>query len=99
MQPTLDPDKKMTFAKGYYDSMYGRIESAWKWVEGGWNYTVTVPANTRATLILDTDAIQKVTLNGKKVKKAKGVSVVSNGGSGPVRLELVSGTYAFEIRE
>lgn len=99
LRPIPDPDQKMTYAKGYYDSMYGRIESAWKWVEGGWNYTATVPANTSATLILDTAAEQKVTVNGKKVKKAKGVSVLSNGGSGQVRLELVSGTYSFEIYE
>ncbi|WP_245563715.1 alpha-L-rhamnosidase C-terminal domain-containing protein [Spirosoma luteum] len=31
--PTPDPTKQMTFAKGYYDSLYGRISSEWKWEE------------------------------------------------------------------
>lgn len=99
LQPTPDPDKKMTFAKGYYDSMYGRIGSAWKWVEGGWNYTATVPANTSATLYLDTDSIKKVLVNGKKLKKAKGVKIISKGETSQIQLELISGRYMFEISE
>jgi len=31
LQPTPDPDRRMTFAEGSYDSVYGRIESAWKY--------------------------------------------------------------------
>ena len=33
LQPEPDPTGAMTWAEGYYDSMYGRISSAWK-VEG-----------------------------------------------------------------
>ncbi|UWX55541.1 hypothetical protein NYZ99_03310 [Maribacter litopenaei] len=99
LQPVPDPDKEMTYAKGYYDSIYGRIESAWEWTESGWNYTATVPANTSATLYLDTDSIKKVLVNGKKLKKAKGIKIMSKGETSQVQLELVSGRYMFEIRE
>ncbi|WP_421876638.1 family 78 glycoside hydrolase catalytic domain [Marinoscillum sp.] len=50
LAPTPDPTGQMTFAKGYYDSMYGRISSEWK-VEGATTtYRFTVPANTNAQI-------------------------------------------------
>lgn len=30
LKPMPDPTGKMKYARGYYDSMYGRIESSWK---------------------------------------------------------------------
>lgn len=99
LQPTPDPDKKMTYAKGHYDSMYGRIESSWKLKEEGWFYKTTVPANTTATLNLEADSVKKITINGKKVKKAKGITLLSNDESGHVQMELLSGNYTFEIEE
>ena len=30
LQPQHDPTGQMTYAKGFYDSMYGRIQSSWK---------------------------------------------------------------------
>ena len=96
LQPTPDPDKKMTWAKGYYDSMYGRIKSEWKWLVDGWIYSTTVPANTTATLLLDTNAIKNVTVNGKKVKKTKGIQILKQE-NGKVVLELLSGSYNFKI--
>ncbi|WP_405380036.1 family 78 glycoside hydrolase catalytic domain [Maribacter sp. LLG6340-A2] len=98
LQPTPDPTKEMTFAKGYYDSMYGRIESEWKWVEDGWLYSVTVPANTTATLHLGTDDSRKITLNNKKIKKAKGVTLKGQKDK-TVLLELLSGRYQFMITD
>lgn len=97
LQPTPDPTKEMKFAKGYYDSMYGRITSEWRWVEGGWLYSVSVPANTTATLKLSTDKVGNITLGDKKIKKAKGVSFV-NQNDKTVLLELVSGSYSFNIK-
>ena len=41
--------------------MYGRIESAWRRVGNGIEYRFTIPANTRATLML----------HGKKPKELK----------------------------
>ena len=52
LKPTPDPNKKMTFAKGYYDSPYGRISSEWRWEGNKWMYKTTIPANTTATLYL-----------------------------------------------
>ncbi|TDS14343.1 alpha-L-rhamnosidase [Maribacter caenipelagi] len=97
LEPTPDPTKEMKFAKGYYDSMYGRIASKWNWVDDGWIYSVTVPANTTATLKLNTDDVKKIMVDDKKLKKAKGVSWINNEAD-KINLELVSGRYSFRIR-
>ncbi|REH00425.1 alpha-L-rhamnosidase [Flavobacterium aquicola] len=97
LQPTPDPTGQITFAKGHYDSMYGKIESEWKvTTEGQTIYTMEVPANTTATLFLKASNINKVTESGKKVKQAKGITFIGQKGD---RLEftLLSGSYQFTI--
>lgn len=42
----------LTFAKGSYESAYGRIDSAWELKEGKFIYECRIPANTTATLLL-----------------------------------------------
>lgn len=42
-----------SYAKGAYESPYGRIEVSWERQEdGGYAYQLTIPANTTATVIL-----------------------------------------------
>lgn len=98
LEPTPDPTKEMKFARGHYDSMYGRIASEWKWVEDGWLYRVTVPANTTVSLKLAAEDVNKIKIGDKKIKKAKGVSFLNENGEDVV-LELVSGTYTFKITD
>lgn len=50
--PQVDPAGKLTSVHGYYDSMYGRIESSWQQQAGKTHYHFVIPANTTATLIL-----------------------------------------------
>lgn len=45
------PHSLMQHAQASFDSPCGRIESAWKFVEGKVEYTVTIPANTEAIFI------------------------------------------------
>jgi alpha-L-rhamnosidase len=85
----------MTWAKGHYDSTYGRIQSAWK-VEGGkLTYAVTVPANTTATLHLPAGSQDAVTEGGQPAAQAEGVELVGYE-AGKAVLELESGRYEFE---
>lgn len=42
----------LTWAKGHYDSLYGRIESNWRREAGRFTLEVTIPPNTTATVIL-----------------------------------------------
>ena len=80
-----------TYVKGHYDSVYGRIESGWRWTDdGSLQFDFSVPANTTAslTLPLPEDAEVQVTLG----------SEYAAAGESPGRYELPSGKYRFVIR-
>ena len=46
------PGAGLTAATAHYDSLYGRIESAWKIEDGAWIWDFVVPANTTAQVSL-----------------------------------------------
>jgi len=96
LQPEPDPTGNMTWAKGYYDSMYGRINSSWKVDDGVVTYEVTIPPNSTATLLLPVPSGKKVRENGKPVKKARGVKFVRYE-NGKAVYELKPGSYIFSI--
>lgn len=54
------PGGSLEYAKGHYDTMYGRIESAWRKTKDGYSYECTVPANTSATLLLPDGTTQEL---------------------------------------
>src|SRR5512139_1949123 len=76
LQPEPDPTGTMTWAEGHYDSMYGRISSAWT-IEGTTlTYRATVPANTTATLHLPTSSAESVKEGGTDARGASGITFV-----------------------
>ena len=95
LQPTPDPTGQMTFAKGHYDSMYGRIESGWKTSNGTVAYSLTVPANTSATLYLPASDPTKITESGNSTSLAKGVQFLRFE-HGKAVFEVKSGHYEFK---
>lgn len=54
------PGGTLEYARGHFDSMYGRIESGWQKTADGYSYDCTVPANTSATLILPDGSRQEL---------------------------------------
>lgn len=46
------PGGTLKYAKGHYDTMYGRITSGWTKTAYGYRYKCIVPPNTTATLLL-----------------------------------------------
>lgn len=94
LQPTPDPTGEMTWAKGQYDSMYGRIESAWSVEAGTFTYKATVPANTTATVYIPTINSNTVMESGQTAAQAKGVKFVEVK-NGKAIYELGSGSYEF----
>ncbi|MDR2287378.1 MAG: glycoside hydrolase family 78 protein [Prevotellaceae bacterium] len=52
LKPEVDESGQMTFARGYYDSPSGRIESSWEIQGNEIHYRFVVPENTTATLYL-----------------------------------------------
>ena len=80
-----------------YESIYGKIESAWTGADGVMKtYTCTVPANTTATLTLRVDDALTVLESGSALDSAKGITVVSRA-DGILKIELTSGTYSFTM--
>lgn len=50
---TLAPQMMcLDYARGGFETGYGRIESGWEKTDGGYRYTCRVPENTTATLVL-----------------------------------------------
>lgn len=96
LQPGIDTTGNLTYAKGSYDSYYGKIKSGWtaKATEIT-SYACTVPANTTATLYLPVDADNvRVRSSGAQyvgddVKNGQDVAV----------FKLVSGSYDFMVED
>ena len=50
LKPEADPTGQMKWAKGWYDTPYGRISSSWKLVGNKVEYEFTIPEGCTATL-------------------------------------------------
>jgi len=64
---TLNPTPvgDLTWAKGHYDSVYGRVESSWKIEDGKFKYRFVIPGNMTAQVRIPREYSKSVTLNGK----------------------------------
>lgn len=83
----------MGYARGFYDSVYGRIESRWEAKPGLTEYTFSVPANTDATVYLPVEGLRSVEMDGSVLREGAGF-VMENG---RIKMELASGTYAIKV--
>jgi len=90
------PGGGLTWAKGAYDSLRGRIESEWRRAGDTVIYEFTVPANTTATLYLPARDKRVVTEGGKPAENALGVAFLRHEGDSAV-FALGSGSYRFEV--
>ena len=78
------------YVRGHYDSVYGRIESGWRVTDEGTLFDFTVPANTRASLVLPLSDEDQV-----EIQLGAGHAVA---GDRPGCYELPSGTYRFLLK-
>jgi alpha-L-rhamnosidase len=84
-------DGRMKFARGEYDSAYGRIISDWRYAEdGSFRMKVEIPANTSAEVYLPAKAGAGVFEAGNRVKTE------SRGGE--FLVSVGSGAYDFEVK-
>lgn len=94
LQPEPDPTGQMTWAKGYYDSPYGRISSNWKVDNGVLTYAAIVPANTTALLYLPAKSLKTITEGGKPIANATGLKFVKFT-DGKAVYQVGPGSYVF----
>ncbi|MCK7553738.1 glycoside hydrolase family 78 protein [Chitinophaga sedimenti] len=92
--PEPDPTKSITHAEGFYESMYGRIESSWKITGTTINYRVVIPANTSANLLIRANNIRE---KGQSLADVKGVKYIGQRGDKQV-FELPAGVYELEAQ-
>ena len=94
---TMKPEmgEGITWAKGHYDSIYGRIGSDWKLDGQQFHWQVTVPANTTATVYVPAGDAAKVLESGKPAGRSDSVRFLRVEGGRAV-FELRSGSYVFD---
>ena len=102
LQPEPDPTGEMTWAKGHYDSMYGRIESEWRVdrSDGSCTYRFLVPANTTATLHLPAKSLEKLKEGNKPIASSPHIQLLEGGErkEGKVSMKLLPGEYRFTVQ-
>jgi alpha-L-rhamnosidase len=94
LRPEPDPTGEMKWARGYYDSMYGRINSSWRVENGVLAYRATVPANTSATLYLPAESEKDVKETRREIANVPGVRFLRFE-NGKAVYEISSGEYTF----
>ncbi|UCD74481.1 MAG: glycoside hydrolase family 78 protein [Phycisphaerales bacterium] len=88
------PGGGLTWARGHYDSIRGRIGCDWKLDGGRIMLNVTVPANTSATVYVPTVDPDSVREGGRPVREAHGVEYLGTE-DGAAMFRVGSGDYRF----
>ncbi len=91
------PGPGLTRARAVYDSIRGRIVSAWRTDGADLALDVTIPANTTATVFLPARAPAAVTEDGIPIARAPGLSSARRSGD-QVVVSVGSGSYRFRCR-
>ncbi len=84
----------ITWARGCYESVRGKIEVSWRISGNAFEYSCTVPANISAVLRLPVRRGGKVTESGKNAADAAGVTYEGTSGGRAV-FRISSGSYVF----
>jgi alpha-L-rhamnosidase len=92
MKPELG--EGITWAKGHYDSIQGRIGSDWKIENKTFHWNITVPANTTATVYVPAKDAAAVTESGKAAAEAEGVKFLRMENDRAV-YQVSAGSYGF----
>jgi alpha-L-rhamnosidase len=89
---------KLDMSKASFESAYGKIVSGWERKNGKLLFTIEIPANADATIVLPVDSASKVMESGLPVSGNKNLSNIHNEGKN-LLIDTGSGKYLFEITE
>ena len=86
------PGGSLTWAKGSFNSISGRIETSWKLENGKFEYSFTVPPNTTATVFIPAKSAENVEF---KINEDQESTELINSGfrDGYAIYEISPGTY------
>jgi alpha-L-rhamnosidase len=89
------PLEGLDYVTASYHSAHGLIKSAWKKQDGRFQWGITVPCNSTATVYVPTANRKTVTESGADIASAEGVRFIETTGSYAV-YEIGSGNYRIE---
>jgi len=92
MKPSLPDD--LHFVTASYKSMHGLIASDWKKNDKNFEWAISIPANTSATVYIPAKSVSDVMESGKELSKAEGVQSVK-WENGSAIVQIGSGQYKF----
>jgi alpha-L-rhamnosidase len=92
MKPSL-PDN-LQFVNTSYNSIHGSIYSGWKKKDNSFEWAVSIPANTSATVYIPAKSLGAVTESGQELSKIEGVQSVK-WENGSAIVQIGSGQYNF----
>ena len=84
----------LTWAKGSYNSIAGKIAVDWKVDKGTFQLAVQIPANTTATVFLPTG--KSTSENGQRIAGSNDIRIVETNEAGTALL-VQSGSYTFSV--
>ena len=96
LAPQPDFSTGLTFAKGYYDCVYGRIVSDWKIENGQLLFHALIPVNTSATVYIPTKKPSEVMESDKPILNISGIKFIKADEKVAV-YEIESGEYYFKV--
>jgi alpha-L-rhamnosidase len=88
------PVGDLSFVKASHRSPYGMIISEWSLKNGRFDWNVTVPPNSTATVYVPASSASIVTVDGKPIADTQGIKLVHEK-NGAVVLDIESGSYRF----
>lgn len=92
MKPTIPAG--LDFVKASYNSFHGLIKSEWKNSMDQFEWKISIPANTSATVYIPANSVEEITENGSTTANNKDIKFIKED-DGAVVLEIVSGNYTF----
>jgi alpha-L-rhamnosidase len=88
------PGGGLTSVRAAIDSPYGPVASAWELTEADFRLSITVPANTHATVRLPASSLAEVSEGGRSLAAGNGILRAQIAGNAAV-IEVGSGSYDF----
>ena len=89
------PGKQLEFASAEYESVYGKISSAWKKVENGLQHEVVIPPNTTAKVVIPFEKGMSLLINEEEFTKSSAIGSFKRNEDN-IELEIIPGSYLFE---
>ncbi len=92
-----NPTETLTYVKAGYQTPQGEVKSDWDLTNGIFAWKITIPANTRANILIPASSVDDITQSGNPVMKTPGLKFVRIEEE-RINLEIGPGNYTFKCK-